>query len=160
MQRLEVSGAVRPLYGSLGVKGLNKTMALFNTPTAPQLTVPPCTSTLFSSEVENEWKYSFNSHTPPAHAHGNITFVCTSTFSLFVGLFLTPSNSPHLLGSCTSFTFSAPCIVIHRREKDQKDAHFFLSQFIYPLQYQSFTYSPTDALLAVLRNNVKIYIEK
>ena len=23
MQRLEVSGAVRPLYGSLGVKGLN-----------------------------------------------------------------------------------------------------------------------------------------
>ena len=24
MQRLEVSGAVRPLYGSLGVKGLNK----------------------------------------------------------------------------------------------------------------------------------------
>jgi len=25
MQRLEVSGAVRPLYGSLGVKGLMKT---------------------------------------------------------------------------------------------------------------------------------------
>jgi len=25
MQRLEVSGAVRPLYGSLGVKGLNGT---------------------------------------------------------------------------------------------------------------------------------------
>jgi len=26
MQRLEVSGAVRPLYGSLGVKGLNMTL--------------------------------------------------------------------------------------------------------------------------------------
>ena len=24
MQRLEVSGAVRPIYGSLGVKGLNR----------------------------------------------------------------------------------------------------------------------------------------
>jgi len=29
MQRLEVSGAVRPLYGSLGVKGLNKIITLF-----------------------------------------------------------------------------------------------------------------------------------
>ena len=27
MQRLEVSGAVRPLYGSLGVKGLNNEMS-------------------------------------------------------------------------------------------------------------------------------------
>jgi len=27
MQRLEVSGAVRPLYGSLGVKGLNTALA-------------------------------------------------------------------------------------------------------------------------------------
>ena len=26
MKRLEVSGAVRPLYGSLGVKGLSETM--------------------------------------------------------------------------------------------------------------------------------------
>ena len=29
MQRLEVSGAVRPLYGSLGVKGLNSTLMGF-----------------------------------------------------------------------------------------------------------------------------------
>jgi len=29
MQRLEVSGAVRPLKGSLGVKGLNKEKAKF-----------------------------------------------------------------------------------------------------------------------------------
>jgi len=29
MQRLEVSGAVRPLYGSLGVKGLITTLQAF-----------------------------------------------------------------------------------------------------------------------------------
>ena len=29
MQRLEVSGAVRPIYGSLGVKRLNKLTALY-----------------------------------------------------------------------------------------------------------------------------------
>ena len=28
MQRLEVSGAVRPIYGSLGVKGLTRILAL------------------------------------------------------------------------------------------------------------------------------------
>ena len=25
-----------------------------------------------------------------------------------------------------NFTFSEPCIVIHKRDKDQKDTHFFL----------------------------------
>ena len=35
MQRLEVSGAVRPLYGSLGVKGLK------NTETAKRFLIPP-----------------------------------------------------------------------------------------------------------------------
>jgi len=29
MQRLEVSGAVRPIYGSLGVKGLKLYVAIF-----------------------------------------------------------------------------------------------------------------------------------
>jgi len=46
--------------------------------------VPP---SLSSSEVENEWKYNFTSHTPPAHAHGKITFVCTTIFNFFVRLF-------------------------------------------------------------------------
>jgi len=27
-------------------------------------------------------------------------------------------------GNILNFTFSAPCIVIHIREKDQQDAHF------------------------------------
>ena len=35
MQRLEVSGAVRPLYGSLGVKGLMKLE--FSAPRNPQI---------------------------------------------------------------------------------------------------------------------------
>ena len=32
MQRLEVSGAIRPLYGSLGVKGLTQEMFNFSRP--------------------------------------------------------------------------------------------------------------------------------
>jgi len=31
MQRLEISGAVRPIYGSLGVKGLRKYSRFVNT---------------------------------------------------------------------------------------------------------------------------------
>jgi len=38
-------------------------------------------------------------------------------------VFLT--DLPHLLG-VKEFTFCEPCIVIHMREKDQKDTHFFL----------------------------------
>jgi hypothetical protein len=36
MQRLEVSGAVRPLYGSLGVKGLNHSKQQANHCTRPR----------------------------------------------------------------------------------------------------------------------------
>ena len=41
MQRLEVSGAVRPLYGSLGVKGLNSLLHVTLYEDTMLLTVPP-----------------------------------------------------------------------------------------------------------------------
>ena len=40
MQRLEVSGAVRPIYGSLGVKRLNEVLCIFSLRSSCRTEVP------------------------------------------------------------------------------------------------------------------------
>jgi len=62
MQRLEVSGAVRPLYGSLGVKGLiiNLMTHLYNltAPTYSAKTVNVKFALYTSLSYMGKWKYS------------------------------------------------------------------------------------------------------